>query len=235
MKKIISLILAFTMLAVSAVLFAGCSEKKDAATEAPQVTEAPAQQTEAAVLDTVVPDELETLAGQDVQETEFVDAPVQGGGSSAYTEGSYGGLTGEEAILKAISYAGAGYHCIYYAKRYLRNQEAWYLGLQADGSNYMYFAYVNDNSCAPVTEIPNIGGNNTENSGVFSVDYAGVCEQEAIFRALELMEPAEYVCLYTEQTLMRSNAYWKIAIQEYEKPSSEILYIYVNADSCFQQ
>ena len=238
MKRIICFILTLTVAAASALMFTGCGDKdkKDA-------TEATAAATTAATTPTVKPAEMSTVTTAPVetlgqlQNNNSTEAaqPTEGSTTSAYYD-TYGGLTGQQAILKAISYVGAGYQCVYYDQRYLRNQEAWYIGVQAsEGEDTtVYYLYVNESSCVPVNEIPNIGGNNQADSGVFSTEYAGISEQEAIVRALDMCGD-KYGCIYSDHAELNGVEYWKIGVQEVNNTDGEILTYYVNADSCFQQ
>lgn len=238
MKKIICIVLALMMIAATATVLGGCGDdksKSSSKTDATKATQAATTaQTSAptAVLTTLAPTPTQAEVTEAGDEPTVVPDDDDDNTDAYY--GIYGGLSGQDAILKALSYAGAGYQCVYYDHQYLRNQEAWYIGLQAsegtDGA--VYYLYVNDNECVPVTEIPNIGGQNSGDSGIFSEDYAGISEQEAIFKALGMMEE-EYVCVSSEAASYGGSEYWLIGIQKSDSDGSDIYYFYVNGDSCF--
>lgn len=212
MKKVISLLLALLMTA-AVIMLSGCNEKKSNP-KATQATDVPD-----AVLSTVSPAELKPLT-------------EQGGDTEAYHT-VYGGMTGQEAILEALGYVGAGYQCVSFEKRYLRNDEAWYIGIRAsNGSDdTVYHLYVNKNRCVPQQDIPTLGGKNRKDEGVFEENYAGISEQEAIFKAVGMA--GDYVCVSSEQTEKDGTEYWRIGVQKTDESDSEIMYYYVNKDECF--
>lgn len=227
------------MIAATAMLFGGCgedktkSDKKGATKATVSATETVSPTAPTTALSTLTPAPIETLAPQNDDDPTEVQSDNDG--QQDYYN-AYGGLSGQEAILKALSYVGAGYQCVYYDRQYLHNQEAWYIGIQAsEGTDStVYYLYVNENECVPVSEIPNIGGNNSEDSGVFEPNYAGISEQEAIFAALGSVE-GEYACVSSEQAGIGATEYWRIGIQQIDDPSADILYFFVNSDNCFQE
>lgn len=245
MKKIICVLLAISMIAATAAILGGCGDDKskksdkDATTATSAATEVLSTTASTEVLSTIASTEAETLDPQEDDPTE--DDPQEVTEEPATEQSyydSYGGLTGQEAILKATEYAGAGYQCVYYDRQYLRNQEAWYIGVQAaDGSDdAVYYLYVNANECVPVTEIPAIGGEISEETEEEVIEdiFAGISEQDAINKAIDSMEE-DYTCVSSEQSEVGGAEYWLIGIQEVGDDSGEVLYFYVNSDACFQQ
>ena len=136
MKKIICILMAVAMIAATCFVLTGCGDDKktdptkatvaatqpatQAVTNAPvqTVTEAPAQSVTAAP---------QATQGQDQPQSDV-----------------YGGITGTEAAEQALAYAGEGYQVVSNEQRYLRNQEAWYVGVQAlVNDSTVYHIYIN--------------------------------------------------------------------------------------------
>lgn len=147
----------------------------------------------------------------------------------------YGGMTARDAVLRSLEYVGAGYECVSCERSLLRNQEAWHLGLRAsDGSDEtVYYVYINEETCMPVGEIPTIGGENREGSGVFSIRYAGICEQDAIFRAIEAA--GEYLCVSCEESESDGAECWLVGVVKKNTSDNTVRYFYVNKDSCVEK
>lgn len=178
-----------------------------------------------------------TFGGCGDQKTKPVTAPAATESQDVAADygAVHGGMTGREAVLAALGYVGAGYHCVFYDWRDLRGKDAWYLGLKAsDGSDSnVYYVYINEDSCVPDGEIPNIGGENREGSGVFAVDYAGIGEQEAIFQALDAFGGA--LCVSSEKAEYDGGEYWMIGVRKADDSDNTVYFYYVDKDSCTQK
>ena len=243
MKKIVCLILAVLMIAATATVLSGCGDDKSKSSSATEATKAPTVAPTQAP--TVMPTaQLSTLSGQPLEtlapQVEETAAPVEeqteeqqnSGDNGSDYYGTYGGLTGQNAILAALNYAGEGYQCVSYEQRYLQNSEAWYIGIQAaDGSDpTVYYLYVNANDCVPTGDIPSISGGNGEGNG----NYAGIPEQEAIIKALGMRDEV-CTCVSSEQSGVGGTEYWRIGIQSNDDPDGEIYYYLVSSDSCIPE
>ncbi len=232
MKKIVCILLAFAVLAATAAVLGGCGKEKTKSSKSAS-TEADA---------TVPPAELSTLSPSASElpaseHSEGDDTQAKGADNhGAAYDSVYGGISGQEAILKALDAVGAGYQCVFYSRRNLRNQEAWYLGIRtSDGSDStVYHLYVNQDRCVPEEEIPNIGGDNRRGSGIFEESFAGIAEQEAIFKALDTQNE-DHLCVSSEQSALDGREYWLIGIRQSDAPDAEIKYLYVDRDSCIVQ
>lgn len=161
-KRIISVVLAVTMITAMCAILSGCGEdkKNTAPTTATQVT---AAATQAA---TTAPAVISTLAPA------ATEAPQIGTGAPDVTEAPapaapYAGIDEQSAVQNAIAYAGTGYMSVSTEQRYFRNQEAWYIGLTSiDGhDDTVYYVYVTANDVIPQQEIPaieSVGGGNVD-------------------------------------------------------------------------
>lgn len=165
MKKIICILMAVAMIAATCFVLTGCGDDKktdptkatvaatqpatQAVTNAPvqTVTEAPAQSVTAAP---------QATQGQDQPQSDV-----------------YGGITGTEAAEQALAYAGEGYQVVSNEQRYLRNQEAWYVGVQAlVNDSTVYHIYINADGITPESEIPDRSGDQSGYWGGITLDTA---------------------------------------------------------------
>lgn len=157
MKRIICLVLAAVMIAFTCLVLAGCGEdKKDAAnaTAAPTqaATNTSATQNPAAQSNATQAPAAQSPAAQAPAETS-AEAATQAQGSGGVD--LYGGITSKEAVEMALAYVGDGYEVVSNEQRYLRNQEAWYVGVKAfTVDSTVYYLYVMKGEVAPVTAIP---------------------------------------------------------------------------------
>ena len=159
-KKIISIVLAVSMITAMCAILSGCGEDKKN-TAPTSATQATAAATQAA---TTAPAVISTLAPA------ATEAPQIGTGAPDATEAPapaapYAGIDEQSAVQNAIAFSGTGYMSVSTEQRYFRNQEAWYIGLTSiDGhDDNIYFVYVTANDVIPQQEIPAIesvdGGN----------------------------------------------------------------------------
>ena len=240
MKKILCIVLALLVLAALGIFIGSCSKNKsESSSSSPtEATKAPATQATAATAAatptypraTLAPVARETQNEQYDETTPTEETPTEREDSTdSEYYGQYGGISGQDAILKALDYAGAGYQCVHYDREYLQNQEAWYVGVQAaDGSDdTIYYLYVNADQCVPVAEIPDISGNNSGGSE----DHAGISEQEAISRTLEMYED-DYTYVSSEPVTVNGGEYWRIGLKSLDETDDEIYYFLVDSNSC---
>ena len=166
-KRIISIVLAVSMITAMCAILSGCGEDKKNTTPT-SATQATAAATQAA---TTAPAVISTLAPA------ATEAPQIATGAPDATEAPapaapYAGIDEQSAVQNAIAYAGTGYMSVSTEQRYFRNQEAWYIGLTAiDGhDDNIYYVYVTANDVIPQQEIPaiesvgdgNVDGDNEE-------------------------------------------------------------------------
>ena len=237
MKKILCIVLALSMIAATALVISGCGDDKSKSSSKTEATKAPTTAattapTTSATRNNAAPAPGET---QNEQESETTDEqiptdPVDSTDAEYYN--NYGGLSGQQAILKALNFAGEGYQCVSYDKQYLQNQEAWYVGVQAtDGSNdTVYYIYVNADQCVSETEIPAIsaGGSTDPDS------HGGVTEAQAINIAIQNQE-GEYSCVAAEAIEIDGDEYWRIGLQSSDSEDTTVHYYLVNRYSCFEE
>ncbi|MBQ9515520.1 MAG: hypothetical protein IJR57_05355 [Ruminococcus sp.] len=162
-KRIISIVLAVSMITAMCAILSGCGEdkKNTAPTSATQAaTQAATQEA------TATPAVISTLAPV------ATEAPQIGTGAPDATEAPapaapYADIDEQSAVQNAIAFAGTGYMSVSTEQRYFRNQEAWYIGLTAiDGhDDNIYYVYVTANDVIPQQEIPaieSVGGGNVD-------------------------------------------------------------------------
>lgn len=236
MKKILCIILALSMIVATAMVISGCGDDKSKSSSKTDATKAPTSAatvaTSSATQGSAVP---VPQATQDDQQNETTDEqiptdPVDATDAEYYN--NYGGLTGQQAILKALGFAGEGYQCVSYDKQYLQNQEAWYVGVQAtDGSdNTVYYIYVNADQCVAETEIPSIGGGSDTDPAA----HGGVTEAQAINIAIQNQE-GEYSCVSADAIEIDGSEYWRIGLQASDSTDTTVRYYLVNRYSCFEE
>ena len=170
MKKVISILTAAALLTATCILFAGCGEEKKDTKETAAPTQAATQAvTEAptAVPATQAPATLAPVE-QPTEPQEQTEAPTEYEGAELY-----GGITANFAASSALDCAGSGYEVVSVEQRYLRNQEAWYIGVKAlTTDSTIYYIYVNENGAYPVSEIPYRGSGQEGVCGGITLDTA---------------------------------------------------------------
>lgn len=236
MKKFLCITLVLLIMAAAATILVGCGEDKSKSSSAAQATKAPTSAATAATvpttsLTTLAPAQQNTQPDQDDETADQQEAePVDPSDAEYYNE--YGGISGQQAILKALSYAGQGYQCVSYDKRYLQNQEAWFVGVQAayGEDETVYYLYVNADQCVPVTDIPAIGGSSDDQPG----SYGGITQTKAIAIAIQNQE-GEYSCTSSEQVEIDGVEYWRIGLQSDDDGDGQTYYFLVNSYSCFEE
>lgn len=241
MKKIVlavSIVIALVLLAATAVIVTGCGEDKSKSSSKTDSTKAPTSATTATVAATLPTTSSYTLAPvpQATNGDDETTAPDET--TAAATEddeegyyGQYGGISGQDAILKALGYAGAGYQCVSYEKQYLQNREAWFVGVQAtSGSDdTVYYLYVNADECVPVTDIPAVGDNSDQPG-----NHGGITQKQAVAIALQNVD-GNYSCISYEQIEIDGVEYWRVGLQNDDSEDGDITYYLVNNNSCFEE
>ena len=234
MKRILCIVLALLMVSATALVLGGCgddkskSSSKTEATKAPTIAATTAPTTPTAAKNTLATVQPQTDNDDETDATE--EQPTDQDPSDAEYYGEYGGLSGQEAILRALDYSGSGYQCVSYDKQFLQGQEAWYVGIQATQGNddTVYYLYVNADQIVPETEIPAIDDNGNGNDL-----YAGITEQEAINTVLDMYGDG-YICVSSEEAGAGATEYWRIGVQD-NAGEEAVVYYWVNDTECFAE
>lgn len=150
-KRIISVVLAVSVIAAMCAILSGCGEdKKNTAPTSAAQAATQASQAPAAEITTLAPD---ATQAQTPAAEEATEAPATNVDSSPYA-----GIDEQSAVQNAVDFAGSGYMAVSTEQRFFRNQEAWYVGLTAvdGGDGNVYYVYVTATDVIPQQEIPAI-------------------------------------------------------------------------------
>lgn len=195
MKRSVCLLIVVAMIAAVCFAFAGCGDdkkkedaKKSEATSAQAATQAAAT--------------AQNMTSAPVQQnpqtpdaTQAQDAPQD--------SDIYGGITSVEAAEQALAFAGEGYEVVSNEQRYLRNVEAWFVGVKAfTEDSTVYYMYINSDGVTPVSEIPD---RSNPQSGV----YAGMTLDEAVQMVCDYLGEGWNV-VGSEQRYLRNDEAWFI-------------------------
>lgn len=239
MKKAICIAVALLLVAALGITISFCSKNDKSKTSSKtESTKAPTTATTATVAATapttssytMAPVPQATDADHDDETTAATEDETQ---TSETTDegyyGEYGGLSGQDAILQALGYAGSGYQCVSYEKQYLQGQEAWYIGVQATAGSdeTVYYIYVNSDQVVPVTDIPAVGDNSDQPG-----NYGGVSQKQAVAIALQNVD-GNYSCVSYEKIEVDGTQYWRIGLQDDD--SGDVSYYLVNNNSCYPE
>lgn len=239
MKKAICIGVALLLLVVLGIAVSSCGKNdKSKSSSNTESTKAPTTATTATVAATAPTTSSYTLApvpqATDGDQDDTTAATEEEASETSETTdngyyGEYGGLSGQDAILQALGYAGSGYQCVSYEKQYLQGQEAWYIGVQAAAGSdeTVYYIYVNSDQIVPVSDIPAVGDDSNQPG-----NYGGVSQKQAVAIALQNVD-GNYSCVSYEQVEIDGTQYWRIGLQNND--SGEVSYYLVNNSSCFEE
>lgn len=222
MKKIITLLLAAAMMTASCAVLTACGnkDKKKDAEKATTAVSATVAATQAAA-------QPATNAPQQQDQQQATAAPDNAATqASAQASDVYAGKTAEQAKQAALDYAGSGYEAVSAEQKYLRNREAWLIGVKAfTTDSTIYYIYVLEDEAVPQTDIPD-RGNGQE--GV----YGGLTLDQAMQAAKEYAG-GDWAMVSSEQKYLRNQEAWLIGASR--DGGETIYYLYVNENGVVPQ